>query len=178
MKLFDQYIRNLRGKDHCSSDIQVHKSMSSGAATRLSTLDVPSNKSMALPRIILQRQQTVDAAISGHWTSPPAFNSPQEGSSHPKFIWASSPLTKPQQVHQFNGLLVEAPQAASSLPVAIEEEDTEVGTQEPQNSPVKTRKHEVEWKCYKGPDGYCEAEVWTSTNFVLVLVCVTYQSTA
>ena len=159
IKMFDQYIRNLRETDQRFSELRPQKSMTTSATTRVSASDLQSKNSTPLSaaRLNLRRQHTVDAVCSGWWTGRPALNAMQEQLPHPRVAWES---TLTMQVCHFSGVSAEAPQAAGSLAVTTEEEDTDVGRQESsQVGQVVAACTEQSENCYGSPDGFWEAEV-------------------
>ena len=166
IKMFDQFIREMRGTNHHFSDQQTRSSFALRPVTARST-----NRSASLAtstsRTRLRRQITQDteAVLTGRpWQWPPPLSTEQADSAEPKVAWVESPLTKSAQAFHFDSHSAEGPKEAqppstNSLAVVIEvEAETDTpGPQDIQN--VITAVEELGEGYYRTPDGFLEAEV-------------------
>ena len=181
IKMFDQYIREMRETDHRFSDQKTRSSIAplcpgSARPTNRSASLAPTTSRMPFLR---QPTQETEAVLTGRQWAPPLSTKPAD-SAEPKVAWVGSPLTKSQQVFHFEcnsaevpkeseppsveALQASAPTSAeppktSSSLAAVKEVEDEVDTQGPQDIQVMAAVEELGEGYHRTPDGYMEAEV-------------------
>lgn len=173
MKMFDQYIKELRGTDHPFSDQQTRNSAAS--FQRVASKSFNQGATLATSNAALQRQQTreTEAVLTGRWCWAPSSSTRQADSSDGRFEFGRHSAEVPQIVFQHSTesppveapktsapTCVEAPKTATLLPaVAEDSEVAEVDTNGPQNSQVIAPAEQLNNGYHRTPDGLLEAEV-------------------
>ena len=181
IKMFDQFIREMRETDHRFSNQKTRSSIAplrprSARPTNRSASLAPSTSRMPFLR---QPTQETEAVLTGRQWAPPLSTKPAD-SAEPKVAWVGSPLTKSQQVFHFECNSAEVPKEAeppsveelqasaptsaeaaktSSSLAAVKEVEDEVDTPGPQDIQVMAAVEELGEGYHRTPDGYMEAEV-------------------
>ena len=185
MKMFDHYIKELRGTDHRFSEQQTRNSAAS--FQRVASKSFNQAATLATSNAALRRQQTreTEAVLTGRWCWAPSSSTRQADSSdrkatlspltnplHGRFEFGSHSAEVPQIVFQHSTespsvevlqtsapTCAEAPKTATLLPAVAEDSEAEVNTNGPQNSQVIAPAEQLNNGYHRTPDGLLEAEV-------------------